>query len=105
MPLVTTILRIWLKFREYKRVFRQAQGSPFYGDYDDSRNETESKGGWTYPLRRKKKVYSKDDGEYVSFKEVKITSTTSEPIYRETVDGTRPSDAGQRVADAEWEEL
>lgn len=106
---MTTLLRIWLRIRQYKKAFREAsRGAGFYGP--ESRREAEEtrqyvRGGWTYPLRRKRKVFARDEGEYVSFKEVKVTSQSEPPVYRETVEEYRRTRVYQRITDAEWEEV
>ena len=99
-PLFGTFLKIYRQTRRMRNMFRDFGASGFGSNEETSQR---SRGGWTYPLRRKKKVYSREDGEYVDFKEVNMTETTTET---KDASGThRTYTREQQITDVEWEEI
>ncbi len=101
-PLFKTFLRIYLQTRRMRNMFRGFGATD--GGYGSERESSQrSRGGWTYPMRRKKKVYTREDGEYVDFKEVTVTETETET--RDASGTHRTYVREQQITDVEWEEI
>ncbi|MDE6555382.1 MAG: DUF4834 family protein [Duncaniella sp.] len=62
--------------------------------YEESRRQAER------TARRSRKIFSKDEGEYIEFEEIEV-SATSYSTYTSPADFTPES----QIADAEWEDL
>lgn len=101
-PLFGTFLKIYRQTRRVRNMFRDF-GASAAGFGSDSEPSQRSRGGWSYPMRRKKKVYTRDDGEYVDFKEVTITETTTETNDASGTHTTYVRE--QQITDVEWEEI
>lgn len=67
--------------------------------YDTRQGTTEQQraGGRNPQPRRKKKIFSRNEGEYVEFEEIQVTRTsTSEEVHYEKE---------EQVSDAEWTDI
>lgn len=109
VPIISTGLRLWSGVREYKKRYRQARQAATGEDdapFDqEQRTWRQAEGIWTYPLKRKKKVFAREDGEYISFKEVKGSALSHPPVYQETIDQVSATRVDQKVTDTDWEEM
>lgn len=92
---------VWLfrAFRRVRRIYRML----FYGEMprQERNNGTRRSSAPHYSgrTRAKSKVFSAQDGEYVEFEEIKVSSS-------ETVDTSSASYAAEeQVEDAEWEDI
>jgi len=79
----------------YEQMYNSTSG-------EQQRKETRRKGGWSSPIKRRKKI-DPAVGEYVKFQEIKETGTSQ---------STPPPDRGgstytveSQITDAEWEEI
>lgn len=104
-PLIKIGWRIYYIQRQMKQAYRAAAGQ---SGRQSSRANRESdpskrKGGWSagHPS---KKIIDKNEGEYVAFEEVTVTSTTEYTATSESGDKVSVEITSQ-VSDAEWEEI
>ncbi len=89
-------------------MYRQATGQdPRQGAYQRQRasaskgdTQRSSRGGWTYPRRRKRKVITRDMGEYVKWEDVPV-----DPSQPPSTSSYTSSTVESQVEDAEWEEI
>lgn len=94
------IIRIVTAVHHARNQFRQFfNGGNAPGSYAESTSER--KGGWSAPLRRRKKI-DPAVGEYVKFTETTATETTTKESSTES--STRVT-VEERVTDIEWEEI
>ncbi len=83
------------KYRErISDMFGKAFGDAFAGPQPGGKKAPQ-------PQPQKRKVYSKEEGEYVEFEEVEITVEYTETTTAE--DGYTPREP--QVSDADWEEI
>ncbi len=82
-------------------MFGQAFGGVPPGSDDHRRRATGTSGSTGYGQRMKRKIFSRDEGEYVEFEEldVKIDYSSTEDV------GKKYSPREPQVSDAEWEEI
>lgn len=90
-PLIRVIWTVWKAMRQVKNM-----------NADASRQQSHRPGN-NRP-RRKKKIFQRDEGEYVDFEEIEVTETRStDTAGNRRYTGSRPADS--RVTDAEWEDI
>ena len=63
--------------------------------YDEARREQDA------TRRRGRKIFSRDEGEYIEFEEISVTQTSASSTY--VPPSSSPSEP--QVSDAEWEEI
>lgn len=95
-PLIRGFLAVRRYQNQMKSGYRQATSTNGSGASRASRA-----GGWSGPMRRHRKVITREMGEYVAFEDVAVNATVTEP------DGTRNTATieEEQVIDAEWEEI
>ncbi len=98
---VLVFVGVWLfrAFRRVRRIYRML----FYGEMPrQERNNGARRSSGAHNstrTRTKSKVFSPQDGEYVEFEEIKVSSS-------QTVDTSSASYAAEeQVEDAEWEDI
>ncbi|MCM1336650.1 MAG: DUF4834 family protein [Candidatus Amulumruptor caecigallinarius] len=108
VPVVKTLYRAHRQAKQWRDLYRQATGqgssNPFGGFGGHKRSEQSE------PQPKRKKVFTKDVGEYVDFEEITDTQTaTSSPegsSYEHTTTHARyTGPADPRVTDADWEDI
>lgn len=92
-PVFVWLMRLFLQ-HQARRFFNQA----YYGRTADDTSSSRRSQGQEPARHRKKKVFDRNDGEYVEFEEIKVSRDTSiEP---------GPDYVGEeQVTDAEWTEI
>ena len=80
----------------------QAQGFPFGGEYDPRRQQ-QSRQRQEAPRGPKRKIFSRDEGEYIEFEEV--TVRTGDPTSSSPSDKRAYTPREPQISDAEWEEV
>lgn len=104
-PLVAQYMR--RKFQQkVNDMFRQsfggsAQGFPFGGAYDAREEEARQRQQQHAPHGRKRKIFGRDEGEYVDFEEIHVHADYSSA--RPEKGGYTPREP--QISDAEWEEI
>lgn len=96
-PLVSRYLRRKMTERVedmFARQFGMPDAKEARRRYDEARKEAERQ------ARRNRKIFSKEEGEYIEFEEITVTQTT-QTTYTAAGDFTPES----QISDAEWEEL
>lgn len=78
----------------------QAQGFPFGGGYDGREQEPRQRQQHA-PRGRKRKIFGRDEGEYVDFEEIHVHADSSSA--RPEKGGYTPREP--QISDAEWEEI
>lgn len=108
IPVVKFLWRANRQAKQWRDLYRQATGqsggNPFGGFGGRTRREQPE------PQPKRKKVFTKDVGEYVDFEEITDTeSATSSPsgtTYERTTTHTRYTGPREsQVSDADWEEV
>lgn len=92
-PLIRGFLAVRRYQNQMKSGYRQATST--------NGNGPSRPGGWSEPMRRHRKVITREMGEYVAFEDVAVKATVTDP------DGTRTTATieEEQVIDAEWEEI
>lgn len=104
--LVKPLLVAYMRRKYTQRIndmFGQAFGTPPPGSDDRRRREYPSGGGYTgYAQRMKRKIFSRDEGEYVDFEEIdeKVDYYSAEESGNKKYSPREP-----QVSDAEWEDI
>lgn len=95
-PVIKGFLAMRRIRNQMRSAYRQAASSAGAASSRASRP-----GGWSEPAHRRRKVITREMGEYVAYEDVAVTATTTEP------DGTRTTATieEEQVIDAEWEEI
>lgn len=96
---------IWRGVGQYKQqrsaweqFYRQATGQEPPHAKSRSRNTKEQP-----KPRRKKKIFTKDDGEYVEFEDIIVSETETTRTASETKKRTTVTES--QIVDAEWEDI
>lgn len=98
LTIILIIIGVWLfrTFRKARRLYRML----FYGEMPDDRQHKQTHRHSPHQQkrpRRKSKLYTAQDGEYVDFEEINGTTTTyTQHQYSYTE---------EQIEDAEWEEI
>lgn len=99
-PLVVSYLH-----RKYTQrvndMFGQAFGTPPPGAESGRRRTSGNNGYNPYGQRMKRKIFSRDEGEYVDFEEIDVKVD----YYSTETSGKKHSPREPQVSDAEWEEI
>lgn len=94
VPIFRVGLTVWNLKRKMTRQFRNAAGDN--GAFREGKRAAEAAGA---PTRRK--VFSKDDGEYVAFEEITVEETVGGRVCPQP-DNVREE---PRISDAQFEEI
>lgn len=81
----------------WRRFTGQGQ-SPRYSYYNRGRDYHEPNRRQQQQPQRKKKIFNKNEGEYVDFEEITVTRS-------ETGDGNVSYETEEQISDAEWTEI
>lgn len=106
-PLIKFGWRVYTIQRQMKQAYRAATGQNARASQQrrpQSDAQPRRKGGWStgYPSR---KIIEKNEGEYVAFEEVTVSSA-SETASAPSADNGRVSvEISSQISDAEWEEI
>lgn len=95
--ILVPVIRVVIAAANMRRRFKQAMGGFGNPRSGNCRGEKE------YQTGDGKKVYAKDDGEYVSFEEIKVEETTEERDARRS--RTESVRKESQITDVEFEEL
>ena len=103
VPVVKFFLRARRQTKAWREFYRQAMGGT--QQPGDARSRQARR-----PSATPKKVFSKDDGEYVDFEEITDTEATAQSssgtTYTRTHTETRYTGPREdQIADADWEEI
>lgn len=98
-PLVTRYMRRKIQ-QKVEDMFRNAYGASFgaTGQRGDTRKQPDT------PRARRRKIFARDEGEYVEFQEITI-EVTAETTVEPGDKAPRHTPAEPRISDAEWEEI
>lgn len=89
----------------YGRAFGGTQGFPGAGQQSSGRRRRDD-GRQSSPFRRKRKIFTREDGEYVDFEEIDVKAGPSagQAAQRDAAsDSYTPREP--QVSDADWEEI
>ena len=102
-PLIKIGWRIYYIQRQMKQAYRAAAGQSTRQARGRESDASNRKGGWSagHPS---KKIIEKNEGEYVAFEEVTVTSATDYTATTES-GGKVSVEITSQVSDAEWEEI
>ncbi len=100
---ILVVIGVWLfrAFRKVRRIYRML----FYGEMPDEgqRKRTNTQNSYRRyserPQRRKNKVFTEQDGEYVDFEEISVGASQD----TQSAPGVYATE--EQVEDAEWEEI
>ncbi len=96
-PLAGRLARRYFQ-RKAEDFFRNAYGVPPTGNSANDRTRSAGKAP-----KRRRKIFSADEGEYIEFQEITVDSSTE--YTSTTYSSTTYTPHEPRISDAEWEDL
>lgn len=97
--LIRFVVRGYMMYRRYKKAMTDAFG---FNPFGSARQQTNHSDGRQQTARRqeKKKVFDREDGEYVAYEEVSVSHTE-----QSAADGSTREVTEEQIIDAEWEDI